>query len=87
MLKSSPLTETVLPGVSELRPEKSSKRILDRVTTLIVVIVGDAPVNKEESPVRVKVPVVVLMVPTWPVICEGHRRTKSVVTDGTPPLL
>src|SRR5258708_34947794 len=77
----------VLPGVSELRPEKSSKRIWDNVTTLIVVIDGVAPVNKEESPVSVKVPVVVLMVPTLPVICEGHKRTKSVVTVGTLPLV
>ena len=50
VLNSRPLTETVLPLVSEPSPEESMKSILDSVVTLIVVIGGIAPVNRGESP-------------------------------------
>ena len=86
VLNSRPLTETVLPTVREPSPEKSMKSIPDRVTTLIVVTGGVAPVNNGDSPVKVSVPLSVLMLPTCPVTCEGHRRTRSVVTVVVPPL-
>lgn len=86
VLNSSPLTDTVLPMAGNLDPEPSSMSVFERVTTLIEVIGGVVPVNNEEVGVRVKLPVLWSMLPTVPVICEGHKRTKLVVTFVWPPL-
>src|SRR5215470_486185 len=71
VLNSSPLTDTWLPTVSEPSPEKSMKSISDRVTTLMVGTGGVAPANSGDSPVKVNVPLSLLMLLTCPVICEG----------------
>ena len=55
VLNSSPLTDMVLPTVSE-PPEKSSSLMLESVMTLIVVIGGIAPVNNADAGVRVMLP-------------------------------
>ena len=86
MLNNRPLTETVAPLLSEPNPEKSIKFIPERVTTLIILIGGVAPVNNGERFVSVNMPWSLLMLPTVPVICEGHKRTSSVVIVVVPPL-
>ena len=48
VLNSSPLTDTVLPIAGTLDPEPSSMSVFERVTTLINVIGGVAPVNNGE---------------------------------------
>ena len=57
VLNSRPFTDTVLPVVSEPSPEKSSWFMFERVTTLIVLIAGIAPVNKAEVGVMLRLPV------------------------------
>src|SRR5215469_11044903 len=86
VLNSSPFTDTALLVVSELNPEKSSSFMFERVTTLIELIGGIAPVNNGEVGVRLKLPLLWSRLLTWPVICEGHNRTRSVVTVVCPPL-
>lgn len=87
VLNSNPFTETVLPAVSELNPEKSSKFMFESVTTLIMGTGGVASVNRGEEGISTNVPIVGLPVPTVPVICEGHKRTKSVVIVVIPPVV
>src|SRR6266446_5095403 len=84
VLNRSPLTDTVFPAASPLSPETSSKRISSTGSTLIEVTAAVAPVNSGESDVSVNVPSL-LMVPTWPVICDGRRYIRSVVIVVTPP--
>lgn len=89
MSKSKPFTDTLLPtaGNADCELSPSMRSTFESVSTLIVVTGGVAPVNRGESPVRVNFPVLVSTLPTLPVICEGQRRTKSVVIDVTPPLV
>lgn len=76
VLNSSPLTDTMLPIAGKFDPEPSSISVFERVTTLIDVIGGVAPLNNGE----VKLPILWSMLPTVTVTCEGHKRTKSLVT-------
>ena len=66
ILNSSPLTDTVLPIAGKLGPEPSSMSVFERVTTLIDVTGGVAPVNNGEVGVRVKLSVLWSMLPTVP---------------------
>src|SRR6516164_4253313 len=85
VLNSSPFTDTVLPTASCDWFGKSSKFMFESVMTVMVFTGGVAPVNRAERPVNVNVPLLELMLATWPVICEGHKRTRSVVTVTAPP--
>src|SRR5260370_35298512 len=56
------------------------------IWTLIVVTGGVAPVNNGDRFVSVKVPAAESMLPTLPLTCDGHKRTRSAVIVVTPPV-
>src|SRR5260370_20847330 len=85
VLNRRPFTDMVSPTASEVWLGNSSKFISGSIWTVIVVLGGVAPVNKGESFVSVKVPFAEFMLPTCPVICDGHKRTRAVLTGLTPP--
>lgn len=84
VLNSKPFTDTVLPTAGCPWLGKFWKSIFERVITAMEFTAGVAPVKSGESPAKVNVPLLPLMLATWPVICEGHRRTRSVVTVTAP---
>src|ERR1700740_1766921 len=85
VLNNSPFTDTVLPTASNVWFGNSSKFMNGSIWTLIVVTGGVAPVNNGDRFVSVKLLVVVSILPTLPLTCDGHKRTRSVVIVVTPP--
>ena len=84
-MNSKPFTDTVLPTASCPWFGESSKSTFERIMSVMVFTGGLAPVKSGERLVKLNVPLPVLMLTTRPVICDGHRRTKSPVTVTASP--